>query len=372
MNFAGLSTNPNAKPEKFRYNCTRNRSCQKEFFIPTTGLCDFMLYFELPFIPETYTIDIVDTCSGIANPATVINYVFARHTGGFYGVVGGMVASNVPSQFYIKASMFHTNGNEALFYSNDFEIVTCEILTRISSCYNDPAKGTEAFDTNGVYYGFPVNADYRGNPDLRYYHFLNVRKGSVIGNKTKLSLSAFNYRSVYKAQATQQYNFFSESVPEFYKEEIVAVMARGNVVIDGKPYQVADEVDISVNDEDSQLWGMNFPLNKTLFSYYSCRATNCVFEPCLAVVIPEPETCCEPVILGQAVEVVDDTPTNPGYTCNKYEISGNDENSSYFFTECSTGTSGEVILGRNVVVVCSRTIPTGQGATIRELGSCNS
>lgn len=370
MNYAGLSTSPNSKPENFRYNCTRNKSCQKEFFIPVNGLCDFMLYFELPFIPETYTIDIVDTCSGIANPATVINYLFGKHTGGFYGVIGGLIAANVPSQFYLKAVIFHPNGDEAVYYSHDFEMVTCEALTKVSSCYNDPSPGTPAFDTNDVYYGFPIGIDFRGNPELRYYHFLNVRKASVIGNKTKLSLNAFNQTKVYKAQATQQYNFFSESVPEFYKEEIVAVIARGNILIDGKPYQVAEEVELSVNDEDSKLWAMNIILNKVLLSYFSCKATICNFEPCLSKVIPEPEKCCSPMVTAMGVEVVDGDPTDPGYPCNKYEVSGNDETSSYFAVDCVTGVNSEFQIGRNVVLVCARERPIGQGVTITDRGSC--
>lgn len=370
MTFAGLATSPNSAPENFRFNCTRNKSCQREFFIPVNGICDFMLYFEMGFMPETYTVDLIDSCSGIAAPAAVVNYVFGEHTAGIYGVFGGLVAANVPSQFFVKVSFFHHDGREAIYYSNDFEVVTCEALTKISSCYNDPAEGVPAFDVNGVYYGYPIGTNFLGNRTFRYYHFIFVRKASVTNTKTKISLNAFNYTKIYKAQATQQYNFFSEAVPEFYKEEIVAVLIRGNILINGKGFQMAEENDLSILDEDSKLWGMQVILNKVLFNYFSCRGTLCNFDPCAAIPVPEPETCCEPVVIGQAVEVVSDTPTDPGYPCNKYFLSGNDENSSYSYVICETGETVETPLGRGVVYVCSRSRPVGDGVSIAEAGSC--
>jgi hypothetical protein len=369
MNFAGLQPSPNVKPENFRFNCTRNKACQMEFFIPINNICDFMLYFDLPFLPASYTIEIVDSCTGNVQAANVINYVAASHTAGFYAIFAGLTSGTLPPLFFIQVSFFSSSNVEAVFYSNDFEIVTCEQLTKISSCYNDAAPGTEAFDSNDVYYGQPLGT-ILGNENVRYYHFLKVRKGSVLNNKTKLSLSAFNYNKVYKGQAAQQYNFFSESVPEFYKEEILAVIARGNILINEKPYQVADEVELSIVDEDSQRWAMNVALTKLLFSYFSCKQTVCLADPCQPILPPPPpEPCCDPTIISSAVHVIIPTPS----VCRSYQIDV-EQISTATWNNCETGVQEQQVLQiGDSITVCSRTVPVTDhpSSIITDLGDCN-
>jgi hypothetical protein len=294
MIYAGPATGPDVASTKWRYNCTRNPNCQTEFFAPITGLCDFQLYMEMPqgFIPASYEINIIATCDGTETgiPATLVKHVVAHHTNGIYAVFSGLqILVPLPGHFFIKVSFFDADDNEIVFYSHDMEVVTCEPLTRVNGCYNDPTVGTEAFDNNSVYYGFPVGLPISGSSKVRYFHTVLVRKGNVIGTATKLSLSIFNYKKNYKTKTTNERTFSSELVPDYYKDEIVAVIARGNISIGGKAYQLSEEVSLQINNDDSRLWIMDVALSELINTSFSCKDTDCLFDAC----IPEP-ACCAP------------------------------------------------------------------------------
>jgi hypothetical protein len=362
MLFAGFAGDPETKPENVKFNCLRNRSCQNTFFVPVAALCDFMLYFELPFLPTTYAISIIDYCTGVTHAVTVANYVTSSHTSGFYAVFSGLTSALVPETFYLKVSFFNLDELEAVYYSQDFEIVTCEPLTVVTACYNDPTKGSEAFDNNGVYYGFPLG-EFLGNDALRYYHFISLRKGSIIGTKTKLSLNTFNFKKITKTATTKQYNFESELVPEFMKDEIISVIARGNLKIAGKMFQVDEEVELSANDNSSKLWAMDIPLVENINTIFSCRLTDCTINVCDVLPVVDPVECCAPSdVTAEVQEVTVDT--GAGFVFRYYssvpngrfanitdacaKINQTGFNSIVFYIDPSALSGGELIFGGEI------------------------
>lgn len=362
MIYAGLSTSPNVAAENWRYNCTINKACQKKWYIPIDKIADLDLYFELPFMPTTYTLSLVDFCNGNINSLTSTVYVVGQHTRGFYAVFSNLVGGGtLPMIFYLKAE-FSDGSQTAVFYSNDFTPNDCNGLTAVEGCYNNAAIGSDAFDVNGVYYGYPVTGGaVLGNKDWRYYHRVYVRYAKVTNTKQKLSLSLFNSKKTYKATNTKTFNFGSEIVPEFYKDEIFGVLSRGNITVGGKPYLVASEVDISVHSEESQLWIMDIPLQEEMNTYFSCKETVCRSLPAPV------KTCCVPTILSAVTEVVD-VPVD--LYCENWYVTGNDENSFFDYIDCATGQSIEINIGRGAIEVCAREKPTGQGLQFINNGRC--
>lgn len=288
MMYAGLSTSLNAFPERWRYNCTLNVKCQKKWYIPINLISDIDLYFELPFMPQSYSLNLIDLCSSSTYPLTPLRYVIGKHPRGHYGVFSNMSATQLPSLFYIRGE-FVKDGQTAVFFSNDFTTEDCYYLTRVEGCYNHATIGAEAYDANDVYYGFPTdNVNYLGTFGWRYYHSVYVRQAKVTNNKHKLTLNLFNKQRVFKTVTSKMYNFQSEGVPEFYKDEIFAVLARGNILIDDKPYLVS-ELDLTVHSEESELWLMDVPLIKEVNTVFSCKETAC-YE-----IVPEATVpCCDP------------------------------------------------------------------------------
>lgn len=365
MIYAGLSTNPNAEPEKWRYNCIRNASCQREYYMPLNNVGQLDLYFDLPFMPQTYSLHLVDACNGFEYNVISGLYVVGQHTRGFYGVFSSLASITTPKIFYFKAE-FHKNADTAIFYSNDFSTIDCERITRVEGCYNNPTLGTEAFDINGIYYGYPVNDSYLGNPNWRYYHSVLVRMGKVTNTGHKLSLNLFNNKRNFRSTTTKQYNFQSEVVPEFYKDIILGVYTRGNIMIETAQYTLESEINLQVHSEESELWVVDVPLSKTIDTFFSCKETVCRS----LVTIPPVVECCTPVIISATVEEI----AEPA-KCIKYYVQGYDNLGEVAYTNCDGTETGNFWIGSAGISVCSITEPITEHCTVEvsnpEFQDCN-
>lgn len=370
MIYAGLAGSANVSADKHRYNCTRNPQCQRAWYIPVNDLLSLDLYFELPFMPATYTLTMV-ALNGVQTQLVSGLYIVGEHPKGYYGVFSNLVAAgSVPDCFYIKGE-FSFNQTTAVFYSNDFRYNDCNSLTKVEGCYNNVDAGVNAYDINGLYYGYPVNGEYLGNNNWRYYHNASVRFAKVTNTKHKLSVSLFNSKRAFKSQTSKVYNFASEVVPEFYKDEIMAVISRGNITIGNKPYSVSDEVDLSVHTEDSGLWVMDIPLSVSINTYFSCKTTVCralpdvCCNPTEMEISSDIDKCCNPMEVSISSE--------PAAECRRYEITGISEFAYFSWTDCETG---QVMNDYNIGLagirqVCSTTFPVGYSADAGLIGPCD-
>lgn len=274
MIFAG-SGSPNA--ENYLYNCVRNAACQAAFFIPVKDFSDIMLYFDLPSGASSASIQIVN-CDGSTASGSICNNVFGQKPDGtFYGVVrlqGG--GESGFTQFYIKATV-----GGYTYFSNHFEIDPCINLTKIEACYPAPLPNTfpTSQDCNGVYYGYPF-AGGSGNTSFRYIHWLYVKNARVLGSKRKINFTFFNNKNPYNSVISKEYVLSFQPVPEFYADEIVGVIGRGQVTINGITYTVQDGQNFGVSDEDSGLWRTDIVLFEECKQYFNCSTDPCVIPDC--------------------------------------------------------------------------------------------
>jgi hypothetical protein len=288
-------------PEEFLFNCTRNRSCQKTFYIPITSLQDLQLYFDFPFGKPTANIINIITSDGELIPLTWCSYVIAQHADdSWYGIF--TQPENDDSlvgfgHFYISAEFTYSSFTYK-YYSNQIRIEQCHSLVEVSSCYNDTENAQYAFDCNGVYYQYHAGTGTAlGNQLLRYNHKAFVRRGQIIESKNKLSFTLFNSRTAYKNSVTKEFLFEFELIPAFYKDILLAVFNRGNILIDGVAYTLTESQDIGITDNDSKLWKMDIQLTEICKQYYSCTPTECAIPEC-----GEPVECCDPVVIDASAE----------------------------------------------------------------------
>lgn len=301
--FAGISGQANVDYTNHLFNCVRNPRCQREFFVPIKQWSDLMLYVDLPGKPETVesTAVIADICApfggdfnedfnedfDIGEGATLCNVVFEKYVigkkpdGTWYGVFANPVVEGCENTKCFFVKMTFTIANVDYNYlTEQFCFPICNNLTLLKSCYPNETVGANASDPNGIYYGFPTNADFMGTENFRYFHWAYLRDASVIEQKNKLSFSAFNSKKVYKNGFTREWLLEFELVPNFYKNHILGLAARGHVDFGGTKYKLADEQDVQVIDRDSQLWKVDLLLDENTDQTFGCAEDSCVL-PCV-------------------------------------------------------------------------------------------
>lgn len=289
----------------YLFNCTRNKQCQRPYFIPAKSLAELVFYVDLPGKPLTYQASIMDLCTpdceggtpgdfnfdynydfliGEGCLPTGTDFVFNSYVAGkkpdgtWYGVFGAPSDVATPSFFFVRI-VVNVDGVEYIFYSEMFEKDTCDTLALVRGCYPNEPVGAGATDCNGIYYGFPTNNDPLGSPNFRYIHSAYVRKASVIDADEKLTISLFNSRRPYKTTVTRGKVFEFELVPPFYKDHLLSIFARGIIQItnEGKTieYKLQEEQTWSVLSRENKLWALDVLLGDVCKQIFGCSPSDC-------------------------------------------------------------------------------------------------
>lgn len=301
------------------YNCLRNRACEPPFSAPLPNIPNLQLYVNFgAFKPAIVQFYIKDLCSLDEEQIFPSNYVVGQTPeGNWYGVFKYFDAPIMPvSTFVVWLSAFvHTSSGlqEVTFFSQSLMIEPCDPLMKVKSCHPEGAT-TTGFDVNGLYYGLPVNADFLGINEVRYFHILWVRQGKVreLSNKATFVQSLVrNFRSTLE----KTFQLETELVPQWFKDMLLAIYMRGAIQINNvKTYLVSELAFEAINDNDLQ-WKPFVQLKETFRLYFGCDESECV-------------ECCSPIVLD-AFATFDEE--SPGLIQDTYRYA-TDENI------CSSGT----------------------------------
>lgn len=297
--YAGINGQQSANWGNYLFNCTRNRKCQRAYFVPIKSLSDIQLYVDLPGKPLTYEATIMDLCNPDCNPllgdfnsdynddyfigtgcipqenhVVFPNYVVGQKPDNtWYGVFGGLNPVSYKS-FFIRMT-FSVNGVSYVYFSEMFTLEDCAPLVHLRGCYPNEVPPADASDCNGIYYGLPASDDTLGMANYRYFHWAYVRYGQVIASTKKVAFSFFNSLKTYKSIVTRGWVFEFEMVPPFYSDVLLGIFIRGNIQIDGAEYKLAEEQNWAVYDMDSKLWDMNTNLDQLCRQYFGCKPSDC-------------------------------------------------------------------------------------------------
>lgn len=274
------------------FNCTRNQRCERPFYVPVTMFSDIALFADLPGKPTLVQIEVLNVCD-IANIGAAIpgKYVIGtKPDGTWYGVFSNLIVTPpigvTYTRFFFKLSLT-IDGQVYVWYSEQYEFPYCEELKQLRGCYPNEEVGVDAFDCNGIYYGYPNNEDILGDPLYRYVHLAYARMASIIEQTNKMTFTAFNNKSIYKSVFVREYLFECEIVPKFYKDVLIGIYNRGNVQFDGVEWKLAEGQDIRIIDNDSKLWRVDIILDEECKQTYGCKPRDCATKACCDPVIEE-------------------------------------------------------------------------------------
>lgn len=317
--FAGETSSLALDYSRFLFNCLRNKNCQKKYFVPIRSLSDIQFFVDLPGKPTLIAAFLVDKCNVVCTEdgggdfnddfnddfdigegefceyqQYIVNFdkyvVGQQPNNSWYGVFGdlsGFVSqgeelfpiSDLNLDCFFFKLVFTVNGVEYIYYSEEFCIEKCEPLTHLRGCYPNEVAPADALDCNGVYYGYPANDNYLGESNFRYFHWAFVRKGSVIGQRRKLSFTYFNSKKNYKTTVNKEQLLEFELVPEFYMNYLLGIFARGNIQINLVEYRLAEEQNWQVLDLDSKLWQLDTVLAEECKNSFNCVPADCLPKP---------------------------------------------------------------------------------------------
>lgn len=273
---------------QYVHNCNRS-ACEPSWTAPIPAIPYLQLYVDFgQYMPVLYQIYIQDHCDGA--PAEQIfpsNYVVGQTPeGNWYGVFKYF---NTPVQdistFIVWLSVFVDSPAgfiEKTFFSEMITIEPCAPLTKIKACQPEGAT-TTGFDINGLYYGQPVNADYLGVAEVRYFHIAYVRQGKAREIAPKASFTGSITRN-FRTTVDKNWILETELVPKWYKDVLLAIYARGAIEVAGVKYLVSDLAMDPLNDDDLT-WKPYANLKATHRLYFGCDESLCV-------------ECCSPVMLN--------------------------------------------------------------------------
>jgi hypothetical protein len=271
------------------HNCLRNAACERSFSAPLPGVPYLQTYVDFGTdTPVTMEWTLVDTCTGDTEQIVPSNYVVGQTPeGNWYGVFKYFNSPvNPVTTFVAHLSAYVDTGagplQERTFFTQMLMVEPCDPLMKIKSCQPEQAT-TTGFDINGVYYGLPVNLDYLGIAEVRFFHIAYVRLGKVREMQNKATFKSSLYRN-FRTTVEKLHQIETELVPRWYKDELLAIYARGAVNIDDtKTYLVSDLNFEALNDDDLT-WKPFAQLRETFRLFYGCDDSECV-------------ECCSPIVL---------------------------------------------------------------------------
>lgn len=273
------------------FNCTRNPKCQRAFYVPVNDFSDIVFYTDLPGSPTVTLIEVLNVCE-IGNVGTAVSTQYVagiKPDLSWYGVFGGLVVTPpvgvIYNRFFFRFT-FTVGGEDYVYYSEQFEFPYCEDLMELKGCYPNEEPGVEAFDCNGIYYGY-TTGEFLGDENFRYFHWAFLRMASVIEQRNKMSFTAFNNKRIYKTIFNREWLLEHEFVPTFYKDVLIGIYNRGNIRINGTEWKLAESQDISILDVDSKLWRMDMILDSECKQIFGCQPADCLPR------VPPPD--CVPV-----------------------------------------------------------------------------
>lgn len=287
-----LNATPTAVPigqyPQYVHNCMRG-PCEPPYAAPLPDIPYVQLYVDFgiykPQFLEIYLQDICDV--GHQEQIFASNYVVGQTPeGNWYGVFKYFNSPTMPVTSFViwMSALLDTPAGliEKTFFSELFVIDPCAPLTKIKACQPEAAT-TTGFDVNGLYYGLPVNEDYMGIPEVRYFHIAYVRDAKARRLPPKAVFTGSLYKN-FRTEIEHMWILETELVPHWYMLELMAIYARGAIEVSGTQYLVSDLAFEGINDDDIT-WKPYANLKKTDRLYFGCDESTC----------PE---CCSPVILG--------------------------------------------------------------------------
>lgn len=303
-----LTQTPSAVPitsyRSYVHNCQRNAACELPYAAPIPEFPRLQVYAEFGTNKPVFVeIHVQDTCTtGHTEQIFASNYVVGQTPeGNWYGVFKSFNAPMTPVTDFVIWLRVTVDTDDGLvehtYFSEQLTVEACAPLTKLKSCHPEDATDT-GFDINGLYYGKPVNDDFLGMDDVRYFHIAWVRMGKVRRLPPKATFTSSLYKN-FRTSVDRMWQVETELVPQWYADMLEAIYTRGAISVDdGRTYLVSDLAFEPLNDDDLT-WKPFAQLKETTRLYYGCDESECA-------------ECCSPTITGVSVSSPDESASDSG------------------------------------------------------------
>lgn len=311
------------------HDCLRNKACEPSWAAPLPDLARLQVYVNFgPYKPFTVQLYLQDTCDpSHAEQLFASNFVVGKTPEGrWYGVFKYFPEPMVPVTNFVvwlSAEVSAPGGlQERTYFSELLCLEPCETLTKIKACQPEQATNL-GFDVNGLYYGLPVNADFLGEGQIRYFHIAYARHTKARALPPKTTFTSNLIRN-FRTTVEKGWSLETEFVPAWYADVLLAIYARGALSLDdGTPYLVSDTNFEALNDDDLT-WKPFASLKATIRLFFGCDESVCS-ECCSPTVVralvnttgfvtceespsasasSAPAACCSPTILSTSQRTV--------------------------------------------------------------------
>lgn len=257
-------------------NCNLGNTGRR-YLAPVPSLADVQLFVNFGSVrPTSFEFTIIDIChparSGVLTPGC---YVVGWNGSYWYGVFKQFSSTEAYDSFIIAM----TTGSKT-FFSEQYQVETeCDTLTKISVCY---PSNYNSEDVNGIYIGLPdTSQPYSGRPSVFYHHNFWTRQGEIVEMSNKITFTS-NAKKNFASSLTKLFEFRPELVPGWYKDYLLSVYFRGDILINGTHTLVTD---LAFEDVDVDYWKPYAVLGKEVKGGFGCAPFVCDENDCA------PEVC---------------------------------------------------------------------------------
>lgn len=264
-------------------NCNLGQ-CGRHYLAPIPSLYDVQLFVNFGTMkPTGFEFTIIDLCNPSRSAVVTSGiYLIANNGVYWYGIFKNFSSSADYSSFIISL----TTGAQT-FFSEQYQLPSeCDTLVKVNVCY---PYNYNAEDTNGIYIGEPdLSKGYSGLPTIFYHHNFWTRQGEIVETQNKITFTSNAYKN-FATTLNKSYEFRPELVPGWYKDYLLSVYFRGDILINGVHALVTE---INFDDVDVDYWKAYAVLGKQVKGGFGCAPFVCVDD---VIPPPPPPPPCVPV-----------------------------------------------------------------------------
>lgn len=285
LNFAAYSRNCNLG------------GCRRIYYVPVPTLSDVELFINFGTVkPASVDFTAINICSPYDSMTINSDCFIIAHNGSYwYGIYKSFTGSDF-SIYIIACSVGYEGGGRATFFSEQYENAQeCDTLTKVSVCY---PSNYNSEDINGIYVGQRnTSQTYSGKVAMFYQHNFWVRNAEIIETGNKITFTSNPYKS-FASKLNKTFEFRpGELVPGWYKDYLLSVYFRGNILINNIAVQVTD-LAFEMIVEEADLWKAYCVLGKEIKGAFGCADIICPADDCICYAVTIPEIFFDDAMVG--------------------------------------------------------------------------
>lgn len=278
-------------------NCNLG-GCRRLYYVPVPTLADVEIFVNFgPIKPASVDFTLINLCSPFDHQTINSDCFIIAYNGSYwYGIYKSFTATTPYNIYLFACAVSYEGGTNATFFSEQYQNGSdCDVLTKVSVCY---PNNYNSEDINGIYVGQrDTSQTYSGKVSMFYQHNFWVRDAEIIETGNKITFTSNPYKS-FASKLNKTFEFRpGELVPGWYKDYLLSVYFRGNILINGLATQVTD-LNFENVDEGADIWKAYCVLGKEIKGAFGCVGIICPDDDCICYPATLPDITFADAMVG--------------------------------------------------------------------------